>query len=325
MQNGLSGKNTTANSELMTKIRETPSKKSVLTEAKDAATQMMELATNGYITIVTNDNGTQELYISDSIDYTEATRLWRWNINGLAYSNDGGRTYGLAMTMDGSIVADYITTGTLNADRIRAGILRGITGNSYWDLETGKLYVDGELFSTGTYADIQIKGGDINFLNKNGTKKAKIEVDSGGQIYFKVNNNDDGFLFGGDRFVVFADRWVELGAQDTNGRGHFIDIQRSGNNNYIWLRTKNGVELKLDNGGDIDIKADNIKIHDADEAGFYTAKENGSVVSNISFSSMDYISKIESTDDGGIRWWSATRDVIGGYNTVGIFKGFIVN
>ena len=36
-------------------------------------------------------------------------------MNGLGYSNDGGKTFGLAITMDGSIVADYITTGVLSS------------------------------------------------------------------------------------------------------------------------------------------------------------------------------------------------------------------
>ena len=46
---------------------------------------------------------------------------------------------GLAITMDGSIVADYITTGVLNADVIRAGILKDYGGNFSLDFETGKL------------------------------------------------------------------------------------------------------------------------------------------------------------------------------------------
>ena len=60
-------------------------------------------------------------------------------MNGFGYSNDGGKTFGLAMTMDGSIVADYITSGVLNADVIRAGTLRDYDGNFILDFETGKL------------------------------------------------------------------------------------------------------------------------------------------------------------------------------------------
>ena len=60
-------------------------------------------------------------------------------MNGLGYSKDYGKTFGLAITMDGSIVADYITTGVLNADVIRAGTLKDYGGNFSLDFESGKL------------------------------------------------------------------------------------------------------------------------------------------------------------------------------------------
>ncbi|MBP7332713.1 MAG: hypothetical protein KBA08_10535, partial [Firmicutes bacterium] len=81
------------------------------------------------------------MYISNDKDYTKATKLWKWNINGLAYSNDGGETFGLAMTMDGAIVADFITAGILNADLIKTGKLQDIDGNIIFDLSTGMLTI----------------------------------------------------------------------------------------------------------------------------------------------------------------------------------------
>jgi hypothetical protein len=64
------------------------------------------------------------LILGDSDDYTTAQKVWRWNSSGLGYSSTGyNGSYGLAMTSDGEIVADFITTGTLNADLIRAGHL----------------------------------------------------------------------------------------------------------------------------------------------------------------------------------------------------------
>ena len=119
-------------------ISSLPTKASLLKEAKDNASSLIAQATNGFITIVDDAGHAEELVISDSSDYTRASRLWRWNINGLGYSKDGGRTYGLAMTMDGAIVADFITTGTLTADVIRAGTIRDAAGTNYWNLETGE-------------------------------------------------------------------------------------------------------------------------------------------------------------------------------------------
>lgn len=98
----------------------------------------MNMATTGYITITKDDYGSDTLYISNVRDYKKASKLWKWNMNGLGYSNDGGRTYGLAITMDGSIVADYITAGVLNGDLIRAGAIQDVKKNNYWNLNTGE-------------------------------------------------------------------------------------------------------------------------------------------------------------------------------------------
>lgn len=59
----------------------------------------------------------------------------------LGYSSTGyNGTYGLAMTQDGQIVADYITTGTLSANLLRAGVLQDKTGKVFkLDLDAGTL------------------------------------------------------------------------------------------------------------------------------------------------------------------------------------------
>ena len=118
--------NNKINTQIIKEIESLPKADTILNSAQEMATKIMKLATNGYITITTDQHGTNTLYISDNVDYTKATRLWKWNINGLAYSKDGGQSYGLAMTMDGSIVADFITSGSLNANLIKAGVINGI-------------------------------------------------------------------------------------------------------------------------------------------------------------------------------------------------------
>lgn len=110
-----------ANEEILDKIENLPSPSKILESAKNNATSLINMATNGYVTLIKNQNGTSELLITDEADWTRATKIWRWNVNGLGYSKDGGRTYGLAMTMDGSIVADFVTAGTMLADRVKGG------------------------------------------------------------------------------------------------------------------------------------------------------------------------------------------------------------
>ena len=162
VQTGLTNVNNQISAAILKKIEGLPKAHSLLKEAKENATQIMNMATTGYITITKGENGSEELIISNVRDYTKATKLWKWNMNGFGYSSDGGKTFGLAMTMDGSIVADYITSGVLNADVIRAGVLKDYGGNFSLDFTTGKL---------------TMKKGSIDIGNGNFT------VDEAGNLY----------------------------------------------------------------------------------------------------------------------------------------------
>lgn len=139
VQVSLTSVNNQTNAAVLEKIEGLPKAHSILKEAKENATEIINMATTGYITITRDEYGSDTLYISNVRDYTKADKLWKWNMNGLGYSNDGGKTFGLAMTMDGSIVADYVNTGVLNADVIRAGVLKDVSGNFSLDMKTGTL------------------------------------------------------------------------------------------------------------------------------------------------------------------------------------------
>ena len=79
----------------------------------------------GYVELLdtNNDGKPDEIIIMDLQDRARATKVWRWNKEGLGYSyNAAGNAYNgpyrTAITSDGEIVADFITTGTLSAERI---------------------------------------------------------------------------------------------------------------------------------------------------------------------------------------------------------------
>ncbi|OAQ55544.1 phage tail tip lysozyme [Enterococcus thailandicus] len=58
-----------------------------------------------------------EILIMDTSQVATAKRVWRWNLNGLGYSDNGvNGPFGLAMTSKGEIVADFIKVGTIQAD-----------------------------------------------------------------------------------------------------------------------------------------------------------------------------------------------------------------
>ena len=69
---------------------------------------------NGYVYI--DDN---EILILDSIPKENAKNVWRFGLGGIGFSSNGYEgPFDIAMTMDGQINANFITTGTLNVSRI---------------------------------------------------------------------------------------------------------------------------------------------------------------------------------------------------------------
>lgn len=96
-----------------------------ISSAKQIASQLITAATTGFVVVRPN-----EILIMDTDDVNTATSVWRMNQGGIGYSHSDtpgeayGGTYGLAMTMNGQIVADFIAAGTMYADRIRGGTLK---------------------------------------------------------------------------------------------------------------------------------------------------------------------------------------------------------
>ena len=90
--------------------------------AGENARQILESATGGNIYFHYDANGVcDEIRIMDTNDPNTAMKIWRWNINGWGYSDDGGQTYSLAATMNGTIYADFIKAGILSGIEIQNG------------------------------------------------------------------------------------------------------------------------------------------------------------------------------------------------------------
>lgn len=118
--------------------------KSEMEKAVNHATELLRGGLGGHVVLNTDANGKpQEILIMDTEDIATATKVWRWNLNGFGYSSHGYDPdppygYGTAITMDGAIVADFITTGTMQANRVRAGLLEDEQGYNHWNLSTGE-------------------------------------------------------------------------------------------------------------------------------------------------------------------------------------------
>jgi len=106
------------------------------------ATEKISGNLGGYVVFhdADNDGSPDEILIMDTPDITTAVKVWRWNSGGLGYSGTGyaGPYSTLALTSDGKIVADAITTGTLNANLIKAGVISDVAGNSTIDMTNGQ-------------------------------------------------------------------------------------------------------------------------------------------------------------------------------------------
>lgn len=80
-------------------------------------------------------NKPNELLFLDNDDISQAQKVWRFNLSGFGYSSNGYEgPFTTAITRDGSIVADFITTGSMDAARITAGILKSKDGRFLIDL-----------------------------------------------------------------------------------------------------------------------------------------------------------------------------------------------
>ncbi|MBW3491854.1 phage tail spike protein [Bacillus sp. FDAARGOS_1420] len=96
---------------------------SLLDAAKENATKLINSGFGGNVRVYPD-----RILIMDTKNEMTAAKVWQWNINGLGYSSNGvNGPYEIAMTKDGRIVADFITTGVLNGDLIRGGEISGTT------------------------------------------------------------------------------------------------------------------------------------------------------------------------------------------------------
>ncbi len=135
-----------------------------LYDAIQRATQLITGNIGGCIVMKLNASGEpEEMLIMDTTDTSTATKVWRWNLSGLGYSSTGiNGPYTTAITQNGQIVADFITTGTLAANMVTAcnltaGTIKSTDGTTFvLDLSTGSMSID------GTGGGINLKNCGIN-------------------------------------------------------------------------------------------------------------------------------------------------------------------
>lgn len=89
---------------------------SILSQAQQNAENLINHPFKGNLFI---DETTGVLYLMDTNNPSTAKNVWKWSLGGLGFSSTGvNGTYTIAITQDGSIVADFITAGKINTNLI---------------------------------------------------------------------------------------------------------------------------------------------------------------------------------------------------------------
>lgn len=257
-QTTLTSNSSASNDELARLIGEKPTMGSVLVAAKQSAYDSLVNSTgNSYVTFrYGDDEKIQAIIVSDSEKYEDSTNgYWIWNARGLGFvrPNDVEDQVPVALTSDGRIVADFIATGTMAADRIFGGTLKlgnwsispggGAptyrTGGKFWIYGTAS---DGYLPNAGDNIDpypmIRIGRGEegnpnnplnydyglefiepMHHINQNdqSTYGSYISI-KGGRIYFTGHGND------GEPKVAPGGNMPTIACTSVVGNGYFNDL-----------------------------------------------------------------------------------------------------
>ena len=133
------------------------------------ATKLIQGGLGGHVVFNTNADGEpQEILIMDTDNIQTAVNVIRMNLAGIGFSTHGyNGPFETAWTIDGHFVADYIDTGTLDADLIKAGRIEDNAGNNYWDMVTGdfKLSAAAIVGSSTVASKLDVTTGDSNTLS----------------------------------------------------------------------------------------------------------------------------------------------------------------
>jgi phage minor structural protein len=187
--------------------------KSALQQAVDQATKLITGNLGGYVVLHSSagNDTPDELLVMDQPDINTATKVWRWNLSGWGYSSTGyAGPYRLAATMDGAINADFLTTGTLNAEIIKAGILKSQTGDAFYlDLVSGELRINAK--SIEINSETIYDGKTVDAKINESAKQIKSEmtqstkITGGGNLILGSENFRNATYVGIDSSVVYGD------------------------------------------------------------------------------------------------------------------------
>lgn len=194
------------------KIEKAPTT-SAMQQAINNATNWLTSA-DGYVIAVKDDNGTwKEILFLDTPSAETAKNVLRINTNGIGFSTNGvNGPYRNAWTIDGSLVADFITTGVLTANLIKAGVLQSLNGATSINMETGEASLTGSITTASDGFQVTLGNGAISFYF-NGVKVGDLsQVTYGNQKDLQINASRA--VFSGRNLSEASQ--VQIGASSTH-------------------------------------------------------------------------------------------------------------
>lgn len=191
---------------------------SYLQQAINNATELITGNKGGYVVLrdVNGDGEPDEILIMNTPDVANATKVWRWNNAGLGYSSNGyNGPYATAITQDGAIVADFITTGELVGNIIKTGRISSYDGKTYFDLDTGELTATS--LTTPGSSSLSARVGVLD----NGFEALQVRIDNTSIFEVWQAANGDIFLScpkffsspnANDRAIIFKPDAIDIAA-----------------------------------------------------------------------------------------------------------------
>ena len=203
--------------EIIKEINKLPeSFQNVLQQARKEATDLINAGINGFV--VANKN---EILIMDTPDKNTATKVWRWNINGLGHSSTGyNGEYNTALTMDGKMVLNELTCEGINAMLINAGLLKSLNGESWINLDSGEAQLTGSLITKNGNQYVKVSSGGITFQDDH-KQEQLLRIASS---YYSSNRDINGVNFSSGLYGDYI-RFSNVSASDLTAGWDSSDIQ----------------------------------------------------------------------------------------------------
>ncbi|ELY8226767.1 phage tail tip lysozyme [Enterococcus faecalis] len=212
--NDLSLYTSTANNQTQELKRKIDNRTETLVQNVLNATAWITGNSGGHV-VFRPEKAPSEILIMDTNKVATAKRVWRWNLNGLGYSDNGvNGPFGLAMTSKGEIVADFIKVGIIDVNVLQTSFNKA-TGDVL-KLVSGALQIWNEKTKI---MELTKKG--MEFWN--GSSHIGTIGTKGNPFPGLVDKNGNPVISDGNSLLLVADNPQKIiGLSNQKGAGHII-------------------------------------------------------------------------------------------------------